>query len=166
MLFTMLTGLAGGERYDHKGGGSNYLCVPLMPEFDEINSGADGDRGLVYSAEYEITAFPSLASKYQHDVPCAVCRAGNRGSIVTIPAKITCPSGWTNKYYGYLMTSDRNSNKRDFACVDRNPESVPGGNDNHNGALFRLVEFRCDHANLPCATYPNGHELSCVVCTK
>lgn len=160
------TGLAGGGWYSHQGGGSNYLCLPLTPEFDEIKSGGDDDRGYVYSAEYEITSFPPLASKHQHDVPCAVCRAGNRGSIVIIPAKMTCPSGWTKEYYGYLMTSHYNTYKRDFACVDRNPESVPGGNGNHNGALFRPVEFRCDSGNLPCATYPYGHELTCVVCTK
>ena len=162
-------GLAGGEWYNNKGGGSNYLCLPLTPEFDEHQSGPDGGyRGYVYSAEYETANFPPFASKHQHDVPCAVCRANNRGSLVTIPAMMTCPSGWTKEYYGYLMTSYHAYNKQDFACVDRFSDSVPGGDGNQNGALFYQVEVRCssDAGNLPCTSYTNGRELSCVVCTK
>ena len=164
-----ITGLAGGELYTNKGGGSNYICLPLTPEFDEHQSGPGGDRGHVYNAEYHMSDFPPLSSIHNHDVPCAVCRASNRGSLVTIPATINCPSGWTDEYYGYLMTSYHEHNRQDFACVDRFPESVPGSDGNQNGALFYPVEVRCStngEGNLPCSSYPNGRELSCVVCTK
>ena len=134
-------------------------------------SGVDSYRGLIYSVEYETNSFPPFASKHDHDVPCAVCRAGNRGSLVTIPAMMTCPSGWTNEYSGYLMTSYYEHNRQDIVCVDRFPESVPGGDDSVSGALFYPVEVRCRpgnvaSGNLPCSSYPDGHELSCVVCTK
>ena len=164
----MFCRFAGGEWYDNRGGGSNYLCLPLTPEFDEFQSGPGGDRGYVYGAEYETNTFPPLSSRHQHDVPCAVCRAGNRGSLITIPAMLTCPFGWTKEYYGYLMTSYHGYNKQDFACVDRFPESVLGGDDDQNGAMFLSVEVRCsgNGGNLPCSSYPDGRELSCVVCTK
>ena len=66
------------------------------------------------------------------------------------------------------MTSYHGFNKQDFACVDRFSDSFPGGDGNQYGALFYQVEVRCssDAGNLPCTSYPNGLELSCVVCTK
>ena len=83
---------------------------------------------------------------------------------------ITCPSDWTQEYYGYLMTSRYTHATRDFTCVDRSPESVLGGDDDGNdeGVMFYPVEVRCSESggHLQCSTYPDGHEVSCVVCTK
>ena len=162
--------MAGGEIYANSGGGSNYLCLPSTPEFDEYQSGLDTHRGHVFSAEYEIYSFPPFASKHNHEVPCAVCQArNNRSGLVTIPAMLTCPCGWTTEYYGYLMTSQYMHSKKDFACVDRFPEIVSSGDDgNQDGALFTPVEVRCSGGggNLPCSLYPDGREVSCVVCTK
>ncbi|XP_072024335.1 uncharacterized protein [Amphiura filiformis] len=163
-------GLAGGEHYTHQGGGSNYLCLPSTPEYDEHQSGDEGGRGHVYSAEYETHNFPPFASKAEHEVPCVVCHASNRGSMLMIPAMKTCPTGWTEEYHGYLMTDDYRHRRRDFVCMDRSPESLSGGSSgNQNGALFYPVEGRCggtNPGNLPCPPYTSGRELSCVVCTK
>ena len=40
------------------------------------------------------------------DVSCAVCHAyvNNCNGVYMVPAKFTCPSGWTREYCGYLMT--------------------------------------------------------------
>ena len=84
------------------------------------------------------------------------------------PAKMICPSEWTEEYHGYLMAerSFHTHHSSEFVCVDRNPEIVPGSIDSKNGAGFFLVEARCDAGNLPCSPYIDGAELSCVVCSK
>ena len=68
-----------------------------------------------------------------------------------IPARMSCPSGWTIEYYGYLMSDDYDlPTSTEFVCVDRNPEIVAGSTDtDQNGALFHLVEGLCIQGNLP-----------------
>ena len=83
-----------------------------------------------------------------------------------IPAKKTCPSGFTREYHGYLMGEHYNrGSPMEFVCMDRNPEKVAGSAEDKNGALFYPAEGRCDDGNLPCAPYINGAELTCVVCS-
>ena len=35
-----------------------------------------------------------------------------------IPAKVTCPSGWSSEYVGRLMTSSAHSSNGQFYCID------------------------------------------------
>ena len=159
-------GRAGGKWYTHTGSGSNYLCLPLDPEYDEIVTGRQNNRAYIYSAEYQTIDFHPFRSQHQNDVPCAVCRVTDRDSLM-FPAKMTCPSGWTKEYHGYLMASHFNhKSSTEFVCVDRNPEIVPGSIANQNGVLFYPVEGVCDPGNLPCSPYIQGAELTCVVCSK
>ena len=82
-----------------------------------------------------------------------------------MPARNDCPTGWTEEYHGYLMTEYYGHKKqRDFICVDRDAESIPGSQASKNGALLYFVEGRC--GNLPCGPYVNGREFTCAVCTK
>ena len=66
-----------------------------------------------------------------------------------MPARNDCPSGWTEEYHGYLMTSYHgHKNQKDFVCVDKDPELVPGSQDNKNGALLNgalspRADMRC-----------------------
>ena len=162
-----IQGIAGGKWYGHTGSGSNYLCLPKDPEYDVYQAGTEHWRAYVYSAEYEIANFPPYAGKHDHDVPCAVCRTTNRGSMVMIPARMSCPSDWTREYSGYLMSDYHGrSSSTEFVCVDRNPDIVADSVDDQNGAVFYPVESRCDAGNLPCSPYINGAELTCVVCTQ
>ncbi|XP_019639248.1 PREDICTED: uncharacterized protein LOC109481186 [Branchiostoma belcheri] len=159
-------GIAGGTLYTHSGGGANYVCLPKDPEWGVFT---DGNQRTAYmqGAEYElnngINPFPG-ASLHDHDVPCAVCHVASRGSKLMIPARLSCPSGWTREYRGYLMTSYYNQYRTEFVCMDGEPEARPGGHINHNGALFYPVEANC--GSLPCPNYVQGRELTCVVCTK
>ncbi|XP_072024156.1 uncharacterized protein [Amphiura filiformis] len=160
-------GIAGGKRYNQAGSGSNYLCLPDTPEYDNYHAGTHTNRGYVYSAGYQIYDFPPFAGKHDHDVPCAVCIATNRGILMMIPAKMTCPSGWNREYHGYLMSERYSHSSTEFVCVDRNPEVRSDSSaSNQDGVLFYPVEGRCDGGNLPCAPYINGAELTCAVCTK
>jgi len=81
-----------------------------------------------------------------------------------IPAKDTCPTGWTTEYFGYLMSEYYRYQRSQFSCVDNSFTAVIGSRHNHNGLLFYLVRGVC--GSLPCPNYDSNKELSCVVCTK
>eukprot|EP00058_Branchiostoma_floridae_P004810 XP_002590298.1 hypothetical protein BRAFLDRAFT_76551 [Branchiostoma floridae] len=160
-------GVAGGTAYSHPGGGTNYQCLPSDPQWGTYQDGVQGSKAFMYGAEYELSTNYPFGSRSLHDdnVPCAVCYVPTRGSKLMIPARNTCPTGWTQEYHGYLMTSYYNhASAKDFICVDEQPEAVTGGHANHNGALMYPVEARC--GSLPCPNYVEGRELTCVVCTK
>eukprot|EP00058_Branchiostoma_floridae_P013330 XP_002598818.1 hypothetical protein BRAFLDRAFT_74505 [Branchiostoma floridae] len=157
-------GIAGGTLNSHSGGGANYVCLPKDPEWGVFTN---GNQGFAYmqGAEYRVGAnIPFGTSLSGHDVPCAVCHVASRGSKLMIPARHSCPSGWTREYKGYLMTERQTHNRSEFVCMDREPETRPGGHENKGGALLYPVQANC--GSLPCPNYVQGRELTCVVCTK
>ena len=157
----------GGEWYNHQGGGVNYLCLPHNPKYDRYNDG-NQYSGYVYGAEYQVSSYsgyPFRRNLHDHEAPCVVCFVKSRGSMLMMPARNDCPSGWTEEYHGYLMTEYYNHKKqRDFICVDKDPEYIPGTSGNKNGALLYFVEGGCH--SLPCPPYVQHRELTCAVCTK
>ena len=156
----------GGGLYTHTGGGVNYLCLPKTPKYDRYKDGLQGG-GYVYGAEYQLSFKPFKKSLFNHDPPCVVCFVQSRGSMLMMPARNDCPTGWTEEYHGYLMTEYYGHKKQlDFICVDKDAESIPGSQANKDGALLYFVEGRCGIGNLPCGPYVNGRELTCAVCTK
>ena len=62
-------GRAGGSFYTDTGGGANYLCMPLDPEYTLAYEAGVRGHSYVYGAEYE----HPLQGSHQHNVPCAVC---------------------------------------------------------------------------------------------
>ena len=89
----------------------------------------------------------------------------SRGSMLMMPARNDCPSGWTKEYHGYLMTSYHgHKNKKISSVLTRDPEHVPGSQENKNGALLYHDEGQC--GALSCLPYINHRELTCTVCTK
>ena len=155
-------GRAGGSHYTHQGGGGNPQCLPLDPNFYKTVSGAQS-WGYIYGAEYEITN-SLVENSHSTDVPCAVCYVPTRNALYMIPAKYTCPSGWTREYFGYLMSELNSHHRSQFSCVDHNLTPVTGSSHDHNGFLFYTVEGVC--GSLPCPPYSRDKELSCAVCTK
>ena len=162
------SGRAGGPKYNDAGGGSNPQCLPLDPNFLKSISGTRQYRALMYGAEYEAHADSNshVHGRQNHDVPCAVCHVSSRTAVYMVPAKYTCPTGWTREYYGYLMASRQASDRHrtQFTCVDTELKPVAGSSAYHLGLLFFFVEGRC--GALPCPPYDNTRELSCAVCTK
>ncbi|XP_065912463.1 short-chain collagen C4-like isoform X4 [Dysidea avara] len=152
------SGRTGGA--DHKqGSASNPQCLPLDPKFLTPISGNQDYRGLMYGAEYE-----NIEGKHDSDVPCAVCYVTQRSTVYMLPAKFTCPSGWTREYHGYLMSGHHGHGRLQFICVDMAFKSVSSTSANDNGVQLHPVEGRC--GSLPCPPYDNTNELSCAVCTK
>ena len=154
-------GRAGGSHYT-QAGGANYLCMPLDPEYTlPFLPGVNGNS-YMYGSEYE---YPVVGTG-QHNVPCAVCLATSRETVLMVPAKTSCPTSWTREYYGYLMSERYNRDhhgRSTFECVDRGQESIPGSYADTNGALFYHVEASCN--GMQCPPYDPQKELNCVVCT-
>ena len=161
------SGRAGGSYWSHSGGGSNPQCLPMDPNFLKPISG-DQSRALMYGAEYQTYTDSNshLHGRHDHDVPCAVCYATQRSTVYMVPAKYTCPSGWTREYYGYLMAPYHASGhyRTEYTCIDTAFKSVPGSATNHDGMVFYFTEGKC--GSLPCPPYDDNRELSCAVCTK
>ena len=108
-------GFIGASRFSEPGGASNYLCMPKDPEYkSDLNyrSSKDG-YSVVYGVEYE---YP-VHGTHDDNAPCALCFTSNRSSLITIPAKYSCPPGWTREYYGYLMSSWKDLKRTMFVCV-------------------------------------------------
>ena len=130
--------MIGGEHYNNYGGGSNYLCLHRIPKYDKYQNGHQR-AGYVYGTEYEVSQYngnPFDNNLHNSDAPCAVCFVKSRGSMVMMPVRNDCPSGWTEEYHGYLMTAyhvDKHSSE--FICVDGNH----GTKQNKDGALLYPV---------------------------
>ncbi len=165
------SGISGGTKYNEEGGGANYLCMPTDPEYSTELRYSNGITGHVhiYGVEYD---YP-LQGGHRHDAACAVCRTNNRSSSVMIPAKATCPTGWTREYFGYIMTEFKGRQNQDirgrtmFVCVDKSFGTVTTQQSSNSIVYFHHVEINCN-TGFPCRAgkYNNHQELNCVVCTK
>ncbi|XP_078691747.1 uncharacterized protein LOC144922058 [Branchiostoma floridae x Branchiostoma belcheri] len=166
------SGVVGGGWHAHTGGGSDYQCLPL--EDVEWNNPVAGIQhgSYMYGAEYQGNSaeyfspenMGHITNANDYDVPCSVCLVSGRSAHVMIPARLSCPRGWSKEYSGYLMSEHHTyNNNKNFICVDGAPELRQGSSADLNGALLLLVEAQC--GSLPCPPYINGYELTCVGCT-
>ena len=162
------SGKAVGTFFSTQGGGAEKLCLPDNPDYlngTENIEAAFPSSPHVHGAEYEFSAGP-LSNLYQHNVPCVVCLASTRSSMMMVPVKSQCPPTWTREYYGYL-TAERATHRRSkYSCVDVSSEAIGGTVANTNGALFYHVITNCGADGVPCPPFVDGSALSCAVCTK
>ena len=160
----LYSGRAGGSWYNHKGGGANYLCLTGEPEYSDYAAGNQASS-FVYGAEYEISANQPYRPLHDQNVPCAVCYIPTRFTVVMIPGRMSCPSMWTQEYFGYLMSAHHGHEGRTvYECMDRDPQAIEGGQGDQNGALFYHNEARC--GSLSCPPYIEEKEITCTVCSK
>ena len=162
-------GVAGGSWYSHTGGGSNYLCLPHDPIWGAFNTGVE-KNSKIHGSEYQSpTGFRLNNNHYlplhDNNVPCVVCRSQTKSSVITLPARNQCYGGWNTEYTGFLMAGNVwHPGRTEFVCMDGEPETVPHGYSNEEGALFFNVEGVC--GSLPCPPYVTRREITCAVCTK
>ncbi|XP_034320784.2 uncharacterized protein [Magallana gigas] len=159
------TGITGGKPYHEVGGGVDTLCLPHDPD----DAPSDFPTRLesaahLYGSEYQFN-YRKFAE--DDDVPCAVCHVQSSGSVMMIPAKNTCPSGWNLQYHGFLVTDNDDSGwyAFDFVCLHEDSEYLTEGarQHNQNGHILYPVTAVC--GSLPCPPYRNGQYITCVVCT-
>ncbi len=158
----LYTGRVGGTVWNAVGGGSNYLCMPDYPEYGlPYMRGVQG-HSPVFGTEYEQVVVPHRNSG---NAVCALCYVSNKFSSIMIPARLTCPRGWTKEYYGYLMSTSVHGHYRtEFVCVDQAMSYAPGSRPDSPAAVFYHTEASC--TGMPCGRYNQEKELNCVVCTK
>ena len=169
----LFKGYAAGSSYTTPeiGSGSNYLCLPDDPQWRTY---IDGDQigGSIAGVEYELFDHNNnVFSKTNNDgnqlannpAPCALCYVRGRSTVAMIPARTQCPDGWSTEYAGYLASAQDSHKRSSYNCWDEAPEVAVGGT-SQNQALVYPVEVKC--GSLPCSLYPDGRELTCVVCSK
>ena len=145
-VIVLVTGIAGGSKYDHTGGGSSYLCLTRQPQLKDKTFGHT-QVGYLYGAEYVY-----MEEHSAQDAVCSLCHT-NHTSTVMILATLTCPQGWTLQYSGQLATQRYNFKSRtEFICLDDTKEHDEGGEGYQYGAYFSQVLTSC--GALPC---PPGH---------
>ena len=156
-------GRAAASYYSHTGGAANYLCLPNDPDYklQLVRAGVQG-FSKIYGVEYENPA--PINAQHNLSVPCAVCLAKGRISLVKIPAKLHCPNKWTLEYKGILMSGKNDHRRTTFECVDEGLEALSGSSSNDGGGLFYNVEATCN--GIDCPPYYADRELMCVVCTR
>ena len=157
------SGRAGGTYSGFQGGGANILCMPNNPDHQQYGGGVQ-DSSPISGAVYRTSSGQPLVSLNTYSIPCTVCCTTTRVKVLMIPAKVSCPTGWTVEYTGYLMAENRGNYRLQYECVDQNAEAVPGTSGVTNGARLYHVEPNC--SGLPCPPYDAQKELTCVVCTR
>jgi len=158
------SGIVAGPHSGHSGGGSNPQCLPLDPTYLRYHSGSQIDVSYIYGTEYERTN-PLVPNSDDGDIPCAVCYVPTRSSMYMIPARYSCPSGWTREYYGYLMSERSTHHRTQYLCADQSFTVLRNTLHSDRGGLeFFPVEGRC--GSLPCPPYEETKELTCAVCTR
>ncbi|XP_048776859.1 short-chain collagen C4-like [Ostrea edulis] len=160
------SGYAGGSHYRHSGGAVEPICLPEDPYMEGDQKMDLLKGGYLYGAEYETYNLVRKTSKFHNeDVPCAVCQANDKTSVIVIPARKECYTGWKKEYSGYLM-SGRNDHVAAsvFTCVDDQPQKLENGQENKDGYLFYPVQAQC--GSLKCPPFKDTGIIFCVVCSK
>jgi len=173
------SGHMAGRHVREGGGGSNFLCLPEEPQWNNQSSAGEA-TGWLYGVEYgfdgDRASFFSTLNTGGHrlqrtPVPCAVCYVSQRSASVMMPASTSCPVGWTREYGGYIMSEHSFSENTprhprhatSFTCIDQAPEIATGGVSRHNVAIH-VVRLGC--GTLPCSKYPDDWVLVCIVCSR
>jgi len=169
----LYTGRVGGTFYKTSGGAANPLCLPDSPEYSTVALRRSVSKNsLVHGAEYELENADLFdgPGNNQLNVPCSLCQATGRSTMIMIPAKLTCPdSSWTLEYTGFIMSAstwgEYKLHRSMYECVDRRAEGTHGSQSDVNGAVFYYSSISC-HSFLHCPPYKENIALSCVVCSK
>ena len=111
---------ASKETFHIMGGGGYSVCLPPDPQWNRYDNQTSAQQ--LYGLEYGADDLFDHANTYD-DVPCAVCNAVTRSTMILMPGRRTCYPGWTTEYSGYLM-GDYGS---DLVCIDEQPEGIPMG---------------------------------------
>ncbi|KAK3100772.1 hypothetical protein FSP39_025107 [Pinctada imbricata] len=155
------SGFAASGFYSEKGGSSKYICLTR----DAANGPIPGVSGVnkIYGVEYQTNFWKS--DSYNEDAPCVVCQTPVHTTVMMLPGRDRCYSGWTLQYNGHLASGNYGDEaKYDYACVDKDPNYISGGTKDTNGALFYPVVAKC--GALQCPPYNDGHAIMCAICTQ
>ena len=157
--------VASSHHRDSNGGGANHLCMPSEPDYiTSTPRTSNVVKALLYGTAYQD---PLVTASSDRTVPCAVCLAGTRTTVLMIPAKISCPTGWTLEYFGYIMTERTSDLHRRsiYECVDVGLEAIPGTNGAGEAGLLGHTVASCGRLDCSDSEYIENVEITCAVCT-
>ena len=154
----LYSGVVGGSAFFTRGGGHNPVCMPMDPEVDAVaTEPGTQTHSRIWGAEY-------ATPPWDQNVPCAVCSVTIGAEVMMVPARNSCPSGWTMEYDGYLMSEGPNNFRSSFVCVDRSTGIVPGTSQHADAMDFFLC--RADCPSLQCPPFSDTSVIGCAVCSK
>jgi len=164
-------GYIGNSFHTHQGGGSNYVCLPTKPKYQNSDPHSNVEnRGYIHGVEFELgdsNIFDTKGVTGQYfDAFCSVCESKHKYNSLMIPGTNVCPVGWKREYYGYLMAQKKYLKRTEFICVDHKPDLTVGTENWGKGAFLHFVETRC--GVLPCrkGMYQDYLEMTCVMCSR
>jgi hypothetical protein len=160
-------GYASGSLWGEHGGTSDTHCLPTNPEYLTDDT-SEVYMAHLYGIEYELHGVSSpLKDLFNADMPCVVCYV-LKSTVLTVPARYTCPEGFSREYYGYMMSEwsypGSGRPRKDTICVDQNAETVVGSGSDTNPSVVYLMDAQCN--GLPCPPYAAKKPLTCAVCSK
>ena len=162
----LYSGYASGSRYNEHGGTSDTHCLPETPQYLSHDTTAVW-IATIYGMEFETVARSSPLNHLQDkNMACAVCYIETRSIILTIPARYTCPTGFTREYYGYMMTEVNlaSRHRKDTICVDKDVVPIAGSAASTDPSVIYLIRAGCN--GLPCPPYAPRKALPCAICSK
>ena len=162
---SIYTGYAGGSLWSQHGGTSDTHCLPKNPQYLTDDTSALYMAHL-YGIEFETYGTsPPFKDLVNANMPCVVCYV-TKSTVLTVPARYSCPVGFTREYNGYMMSewSVGGRGRKDTICVDKNAGAVRGSVADKNPSVVYLMDAQCN--GLPCPPYVAKKPLSCAVCSK
>ncbi|XP_052083714.1 uncharacterized protein LOC127721070 [Mytilus californianus] len=94
-----------------------------------------------------------------------ICRVSHASTVLMIPGKSHCYSGWKTEYSGNLMSGHHgHAGASQYVCVESSPDVLEAGSRDDNGYLLYGVKAYC--GSLKCPPYVQDTLFKCVVCSK
>ena len=151
-----ITGVSGviGKSFYSKGGGVNYMCLPNDPDFPDNKQLGFQTQAFMYGVEFKSPATSDFFKDvHNEDAPCAVCDVEGRTRSLMIPAKRSCPTGWTQEYEGFLASQKGAQKGSEFICVANDPH--PSNNSNRDSDRECKLMKRLDQTKSNGSNHPN-----------
>jgi hypothetical protein len=157
----IVLGQVGGSVYSQTGNGANPLCMVHEVLWGTFQP--KPNMGEIRGAEYQDDFWgPGSMDK---DIPCAVCSPKQGSTVLMIPGRNRCLSGWTEQYHGYLSSNMAgHPQTTTYVCVDESVEFMDGGVNNDEYS-FLMYGVRAHCGSLKCPPYVEGRPITCVVCS-
>lgn len=155
-------GFMAGGKFDHSGGGANFLCMHPQPQLPVNATNADNNGNRLYGTEYENTG--TLDLNQHQDAACAMCQASASVAVYVQWGRQTCSNGHVTQYAGLVMGSNHVHKKTEHVCVDfARAFHAHSSSSREAAARLYTTEFEGGASNE--VQYPSDREVGCAVCS-
>ena len=150
---------------NHKGGGTNILCLHPDPQYPKGYSDLAQPVSALHGVEYIRNDNDILITDNYQDAACAVCQHNTATSVYVQWGRTKCSNGHITQYSGLVMASQYEDQKIENICVDleRVAHRTSNGEKDEAAKLF-TSEFNPNPKAPNEKVYTKGRELACAVC--